>query len=125
MQTTAGDSGMETRSAGQLGKMSPKDESRCVMLPYELWSNLRENLPPAIQEIETSIRLFCGEVVERLFISASGDILGRKAVDSERQKYPTDYSILNLRTEDIEAVQLPTTHFWQPPRWIALNPRHP
>ena len=125
MQTTAGDSGMETRSAGQLGKMSPKDESKCVMLPYELWSNLRENRPSAVQEIETSIRLFSGAVVERLLISAFGDILGQKAVDSERQKYPADYSILNLRTQDIEAVQVPASHFWRRSRWLSLNPRHP
>src|SRR6266404_5050392 len=124
MQTTAGDSAMETRSAGQLGKMSPKDESKCVMLPYELWSNLRENLPSTMQEVETSIRLFCGEVVERLVISASGDILGQKPLDSQQPNPLADNPTLTFRTEDIEALQVPALHLWQRPNWVALNPRH-
>ncbi|SRR6266566_7288180 len=104
---------------------SQPEKERCVVLPDELWANLLEKLPGAAKGIETSIRLFSGEVINRLIISNRGNILGREAGGLAGYHGTIDNSMLTFGAEDIEAVELPAFHFWQRSKWIALSPRHP
>ena len=104
---------------------SPPEKEKCVALPDELWANLLEVLPGAAKGIETSIRLFSGEVIERLVISNRGNVLGREAAGLAGYHGAIDNSVLRFSAEDIEAVQIPSFHFWQRPKWVVLNPQHP
>jgi hypothetical protein len=103
----------------------PREKEKCVALPDELWANLLEVLPGAAKGIETYVRLFSGEVIERLVISNRGYILGREAAGLAGYHGTIDNSMLTFSTEDIEAVQVPAFRFWQRPKWVALNPQHP
>ena len=103
---------------------SPEKET-FVALPDELWANLLEVLPGAAKGIETSIRLFSGEIIERLVISNRGNIIGLEAPGLAGYHGTIDNSMLTFRTEDIEAVEVPAFRFWQRPKWVALNPQHP
>jgi hypothetical protein len=105
--------------------MSSDQEHKSIPLPDELWASLLVVLPTAARGIETSIRLFSGDVIDRLIISNRGNILGTEAAGLAGAQGTLDHSMLTFSTEDIEAVQLPAFHFWQRPRWIALNPQHP
>lgn len=101
------------------------EREKCVAVPDELWSNLLEMLPGARKGIETSIRLFSGDVIKGLVISNRGYILGQEAAGLAGYHGTIENSMLTFNTEDIEAVQVPAFRFWQRPKWIALNPDHP
>jgi hypothetical protein len=101
------------------------ERQKVVALPDELWAKLLEALPGAAKGIETSIRLFSGEIVERLVVSNRGDVIGREAAGLAGYQGTMDNSMLKFRTDDIEAVQVPAFRFWQRPKWVALNPQHP
>jgi hypothetical protein len=98
---------------------------KCVELPDELWTKLLEALPNAAGGYETSIRLFDGQVLERLIITNRGSIAGREAEGLAGYHGTIDNSVLTFGSDDIEAIQVPAFSFWQRPKWIALNPDHP
>ena len=104
---------------------SPSEGPKHVALPDGLWANLLEVLPGAAKGIETSIRLFSSKIIERLVISNRGNIIGREAEGLAGYHGTIDDSMLTFSTDEIEAVQVPAFHFWQQPKWIALNPQHP
>jgi hypothetical protein len=101
------------------------NKEKHVELPDELWTNLLEILPGAAKGIETSIRLFSGEVIQRLVISNRGNVLGREAVGLAGYHGTLDNSVLTFCSVDIEGLRAPAFRFWQRPKWITLNPDHP
>jgi hypothetical protein len=103
----------------------PFKKEKCVVLPDELWYNLLETFPGSPLGVEMSVRLFSGEVLHRMVISDRGTVLGREAEGLAGYHGVIDDSTLTFRTEDIEAVQVPGARFWQRPKWVALNPKHP
>jgi hypothetical protein len=103
----------------------PFKKEKCVILPDELWYNLLEKFPGSPMGITISVRLFSGEILHRMVISDRGAVLGREAAGLAGYHGTIDNSMLTFDVEDIEAVQVPTFHFWQRPKWIALNPQHP
>ena|SRR5207249_1142786 len=108
-----------------MSQNSPQEKEKFAALPDELWANLLEVLPGAAKGIETSVRLFSGEIIERLVISNRGNVIGREAPGLAGYHGTIDNSMLTFSTDDIEAVQVPAFSFWQRPKWVALNPQHP
>lgn len=102
----------------------PQPQKR-IELPDELWSRLLDAPPGAIRGIEISIRLFSGEVFERLIVSNRGYILGREAVGMAGVHGAIDDSALTFESEDIEAVRVGDSRFLKQPGWIALDPENP
>jgi hypothetical protein len=121
----SGEVGMETRSGQRLDVALPGSQSGGVMLPYELWLKLVEIESAAVKGNEISVRLFSGEIIQGLFISAYGEIAGRSASGARAGDLLVARPPLTFKGDDIEAVQVPASHFWQRPRWLALNPHHP
>src|SRR3954466_499317 len=105
--------------------MSSNSTRESVMLPDDLWAHFLDVLPGAAKGIKTSIRLFSGEILEELLISNRGYILGRQAEGLAGYHGAIDNSMLTFGSDDIEGGLRPKFHFWERPKWVALNPHHP
>lgn len=100
-------------------------ETPCVRVPDEIWfSLLRYRRCPA-GGFFGAVRLFDGQILQRMIVSDRGYVLGRMAAGLAGYHGTIDNSMLTFRTDDIEAVQVPAFRFWQHPKWVALNPEHP
>jgi len=97
----------------------------CTKLPDELWMALARVVPGVAQGMLVTIRLFDGQIIEGLYLSGRGYLLGRIVSGMSQVDGSIDSSPLTFNVCDIEAVQVPAFHFWQRPKWITLNPRHP
>ena len=96
-----------------------------IKVPSEIWFNLLKQRSCPAGGFFASIRLINGSVFEQMIVSDRGSILGKKAASLAGFHGDIDTSMLNFTTDDIEAVQVPAFHFWQRPKWIALNSRNP
>jgi len=92
---------------------TPHDE-QCVKVPDEIWWQLFAHCGAGLGWFYTSVRLLDGKVIDNLFISNRGYILGTEAPGLSG-------------AHDIEAVLLERRRFffWRQSRWIRLNPQHP
>ena len=100
-------------------------ESPCVKVPDEIWFAILKSRRCPAGGFSTAVRLFNGKILEQMIVSDRGYILGRIAPGIAGAHGDMETSILNFVIGDIEAVLLPPFHFWQRPKWIALNPDHP
>jgi len=102
-----------------------KIDSVRVKVPDEIWFSLLKQRRCPAGGFFATIRLLNGKTFERMVVSDRGFILGKMAAGLAGAHGDLDASMLTFTTDDIEAVQLPPFHFWQRPKWIALNPGHP
>jgi hypothetical protein len=96
-----------------------------IKVPDEIWFALLKQRRCPAGGFFASIRLINGGVFEQMIVSDRGSVLGKKIAGLAGFHGDIDTSMLNFTTDDIEAVQVPAFHFWQRPKWIALNANHP
>jgi len=105
---------------------NPHDE-QCIKVPEEIWWQLFAQRGAGQGWFYTSVRLLDGKVINNLFISNRGYILGTEAPGLAGAHGSLDKSVLTFSTPDIEGVLLQRRRFlfWRQSRWICLNPQHP